>query len=141
MSTKKYVSLSKLSTFLDNLGDKFAELTHKHTLSDITDYVVDSELSPTSVNPVQNKAINAEFDAISDAFGALESVVDNKSNIGHTHTVSEITDLDPTDLIVSDDDNGNVIFTSASFTNFDLSQRVQTIENTLSQNNVLAITE
>lgn len=37
MTPKKYVSLSKLSTFLDNLKNTFASLSHSHTLSDITD--------------------------------------------------------------------------------------------------------
>lgn len=62
MSQKKYISLNKLSVFLENLSNKFAKLVHTHNLSDITDYTVDSELSPSSVNPVQNKVIDAEFD-------------------------------------------------------------------------------
>ena len=37
MTPKKYVSLSKLSTFLDNLKNTFASLGHSHNLSDITD--------------------------------------------------------------------------------------------------------
>ena len=76
MSQKKYVSLSKLSTFLDNLYNKFASLGHKHTLNDITNYTVDEELSSTSTNPVQNKVIDAEFEAISTAMNALESAID-----------------------------------------------------------------
>ena len=79
MAQKKYVSLSKLSTFLENLNNKFAALSHKHTTSDISDYVVDNELSPTSINPVQNKVIDAEFDAIANAMGALENVIDKKA--------------------------------------------------------------
>lgn len=80
MSQKKYVSLNRLSTFLDNLYAKFAEATHKHVLADITDYKVDAELSPTSTNPVQNKIIDAEFDAVSDAMNALEAAVDEKQD-------------------------------------------------------------
>ena len=78
MATKKYVSPSKLSVFLDNLKNIFAPLSHKHTLSEITDYVVDSSLSSTSTNPIQNKVINAEFDAVSEAMGALEAAIDEK---------------------------------------------------------------
>lgn len=88
MANKKYVSLSKLQTFLDNLKDTFALLSHKHTMSDITDYkaiTVDSALSSTSTNPVQNKVIDAEFDAISTAMGALDLAIDGKSDSGHTH--------------------------------------------------------
>lgn len=88
MATKKYVSLSKLSAFLDNLKNVFALKTHTHTTSDISDFVVDSELSSTSTNPVQNKVLDAEFDAISQAMGALESDIDN-----HVHKVSNISDL------------------------------------------------
>lgn len=86
--SKKYVTPSKLSVFLDNLKNTFALITHKHTLSDVLDYKVDTALSPTSTNPVQNKVLDAEFDAISDAMGALESVIDSKSDSTHTHTVA-----------------------------------------------------
>lgn len=116
-NNKKYISLSKLSAFLDNLKNTFATLVHKHTLSDITDYAVDTSLSPTSTNPVQNKVIDAEFDAIGNAMGALELAIDakaesdhnhddlyyteseidaklaSKSDATHNHTVSNITDL------------------------------------------------
>ena len=65
MATNKYITPRRLSNFLDKLKDTFALLTHKHTLSDITDYKVDSSLSSSSTNPVQNKVVNAEFEAIS----------------------------------------------------------------------------
>lgn len=77
MSEKKLISLSNLSAFLDGLKNTFSTLTHKHKLSDITDYTIDSALSETSTNPVQNKAINAEFDAIAEGMGALELAIDN----------------------------------------------------------------
>ena len=64
---KKYVSLSKLSFFLDNLKTIFSPLIHTHKISDISDYVVDSELSPTSTNPIQNKVLDAELNAMADA--------------------------------------------------------------------------
>ena len=79
MSQKKYVSLNKLKTFLDNLNGKFAAISHKHGINDLTDYTVDNALSSASTNPVQNKVLDAEFDAIADAIGALESVVDKKA--------------------------------------------------------------
>lgn len=91
MSQKKYVSLSKLSTFLDNLSNKFAALSHKHTMSDITDLSninieVDTELSSASTNPVANSTLNAEFDAIGQAFVVLEDAVDNHS---HSEYITE----------------------------------------------------
>ena len=64
MAQKKYVSLSKLSTFLDNLKNTFAALGHKHTINDLTDYTVDTELSSTSTNPVANSTIKTAIDEI-----------------------------------------------------------------------------
>lgn len=80
-NTKKYVSLSKLSIFLDNLKDTFSALSHKHTIADLTDYTVDSSLSSTSTNPVQNKVLDAEFEAISDAMNALDLALDGKADV------------------------------------------------------------
>jgi len=86
MTTKKYVSLSKLSVFLENLKNTFATLGHKHSMTDISDFTVDDSLSSTSTNPVQNKVIDAEFDAIAESFAVLEAEVDTKSTfvIGDT---------------------------------------------------------
>ena len=91
MAQKKYVSLSKLQTFLDNLNNKFAALGHTHTVSDISNYVVDDALSSTSSNPVQNKVVDAEFEAISTAMDVLESTVDGKADSSHEHSASDIT--------------------------------------------------
>ena len=84
----KYVSPNKLSVFLENLKNVFSPLVHTHKISEIVDYTVDYELSSTSNNPVANSVINDEFDAISNAMGALELAIDE-----HTHTVSDISDL------------------------------------------------
>lgn len=120
MAQKKYVSLSKLSVFLDNLSKKFAALSHKHTISDITDYEVDLQLSSSSFNPVANKTLNDEFDAISTAMSALELSIDNKANTSHTHTIDNITSLQSvlnnkvsTDQVYLKTDHGwNVIYDS-----------------------------
>ncbi len=85
MAKNKYVSLSKLSTFLENLKGTFASLSHKHTISDLTDYKVDTTLSSTSVNPVQNKVLDAEFDAIATAMNVLETAIDGKASSSHAH--------------------------------------------------------
>ena len=77
MSTKNYVSLDKLATFLNNLRNTFALKNHTHP--------VDSALSETSTNPVQNKAINAEFEAIAEGMGALELAIDGKADDNHNH--------------------------------------------------------
>ena len=82
---KKYASLSTLQTFLDNLKTTFSNLGHKHTISDITDYTVDSSLSSTSANPVQNKVLNAEFDEIAVSMRALDLAIDGKADSSHSH--------------------------------------------------------
>ena len=91
MSTKKYASLSTLATFLDNIKLKFAALTHTHKLSDLTDYTVDSELSSTSTNPVQNKVIDAEFEAVSEAMNVLDAAIDGKLNASDYVVDSELS--------------------------------------------------
>lgn len=75
-NSKKYISLNRLSDFLDNLKNMFANIHHTHKVSDLTDYVVDTELSPTSTNPVQNKVINDEFEEVNNAFDAVTNVLD-----------------------------------------------------------------
>ena len=81
----KYVSPNKLSVFLENLKNVFSPLVHTHKISEIVDYTVDSELSSTSNNPVANSVINDEFDAISNAMGALELAIDSKADSNHNH--------------------------------------------------------
>lgn len=85
MANKKYVSLARLSKFLDNIRARYSQIGHKHTLSDLTDYEVDTELSSTSTNPVQNKVLDTEFNAIGDAMGALELAIDGKADSSHNH--------------------------------------------------------
>lgn len=82
---KKYVSLSKLSTFLENLKVIFAPKSHKHNINDISDYFVDAALSSLSTNPIANCVVDAEFEAISEAMAVLESEIDAKAEEGHDH--------------------------------------------------------
>lgn len=93
MAIKKYVSLTRLSAFLSKLKTTFAPLSHNHAISDLTDYTVDTALSETSTNPVQNKVINEEFEAVATGMSALESAIDDKADASHTHTISDVTDL------------------------------------------------
>lgn len=101
---KKYVSLSKLSTFLDNLKNTFSTISHKHTMSDITDYTIDSALSSDSTNPVQNKVLNDEFDAISEAMNALDLAIDGKSNSDHNHDDEYYTETEIDSKLASKSD-------------------------------------
>lgn len=65
MQTKKYVSLSKLSTFLDNLKNIFADISHTHTQSEITDLIIDDEVYE-SANLVRNSAVNTALESVKD---------------------------------------------------------------------------
>ena len=80
-NSKKYVSLTRLSNFLENtlayINKKYSQIGHKHDLSDLTDYKIDTVLSPTSNNPVANSTIDAEFEAVSEGMGALEQAIDD----------------------------------------------------------------
>lgn len=53
-------------------------------LSNVT-IEVDTELSSTSTNPVQNKALYEEFEAVATAMNVLESDIDDKADAEHTH--------------------------------------------------------
>lgn len=123
MAQKKYASLGTLSIFLENLKNMFAKLGHTHTVSEITDYEVDAELSATSTNPVQNKVIDAEFEAVNTAMGALETAIDGKADVTHEHNDVYYTksEIDNMEFITPDDidticgntievDNGEVTF-------------------------------
>lgn len=61
---KKYLDRTGLTDILQKLKAKFASLVHTHKKEDITDYIVDTELSSTSTNPVENKTIKAGFDLV-----------------------------------------------------------------------------
>lgn len=69
---KKILDLSVLSSFLDNLKETFATLTHKHNVSDIEDYTVDSTFSAISENPIQNKVVSMAIDALAEGVAYIE---------------------------------------------------------------------
>lgn len=58
--------------------------------------VVDSALSSTSTNPVQNKAVNAAISNLNTLVGdasvseQISTAISSKSDVGHTHTASEV---------------------------------------------------
>lgn len=117
-NSKKYVSLTRLSNFLDNLSNKFAALSHKHTISELTDYTIDTALSPTSNNPVANSALDAEFEAISTAMGALEQAIDEHTHENATESSSGFMTAEMvTKLNSIDDDINNAINSSIATVN------------------------
>ena len=102
---KKYISLTRLSDFLDNIKAKYSQIGHKHTTSDLTDYKVDTVLSSTSTNPVQNKVIDAEFEAMVSAMGALELAIDGKSDTSHSHNDTYYTEVEVDSLLSGKSDS------------------------------------
>ena len=87
MAQKKYVSIIRLSNFLDNIKAKYSQIGHKHTISELTDYKIDTVLSSTSTNSVQNKVIDAEF---KDMSTVLNDIAAGKANATHAHAASDI---------------------------------------------------
>ena len=63
MEINNYVSLNKLSIFLDNLKMHFADSVHTHVQSEISDLVIDNEVSDSS-NLVRNSAVNSEINKV-----------------------------------------------------------------------------
>lgn len=92
MATKKFASLETIQAFLDGCKTLFANITHKHTISDITDYAVDSELSSDSTNPVQNVVVNTALEAakselleeIANKSDASNPVLEGSMGLNHT---------------------------------------------------------
>ena len=101
----KFLGSTGLAKFLENLYNVFSTVGHTHTKSQIADFPtipsnvsqltndsgyitaeqvttiipVDSSLSETSENPVQNKTIKAEFDNVRDLIGedSVQSQIDS----------------------------------------------------------------
>lgn len=142
-NNKKYISLTRLSDFLDNIKTRYSQIGHTHKLNDLTDYTVDTSLSSTSTNPVQNKVIDAEFDAIADAMGALETAIDGKADEAHNHTIADVTNLQTTldaKVPTSRTINGkaltsNVTLSAAdvgAYTQDEVSQQIATVNTSIS---------
>lgn len=85
MSNNNFLNFEGLTTFFNNLINKFALKIHKHTLSDITDYTVDTELSSTSTNPVANKTVNTGFSIVGNSISSLQTAVSGKADTNHNH--------------------------------------------------------
>ena len=111
LATEDYVDdkIGDVNITLDNKVDKVSgkglstndyTTTEKNKLAGIADgankTVVDSALSSTSTNPVQNKAVNEAISNLNTLVGdksvasQISTAIANKSDIGHTHTASEI---------------------------------------------------
>jgi len=58
----KYLDLLGLSFLIRQFKGLFSKIDHTHTKSEITDYIVDSVISSTSSNPIENKAVFASLE-------------------------------------------------------------------------------
>ncbi len=87
MSTKKYMSLDKMQKYDALIKEEIDERINANKT------IVDSALSSTSANPVQNKVLDAEFEAISKAMNVYDAALDEKANITHTHEISDVNNL------------------------------------------------
>lgn len=77
---KKYAGIEALQKFLENCKAIFASITHTHTKEEITDLVIDTEMSETSENPIQNKVVKAEINSINANIDAVQSDIEKKSD-------------------------------------------------------------
>ena len=102
MKHKKYASLASLEIFKENSDSLYATQESVANKLDASEYIIDDSLSSTSTNPVQNKVIDAEFEAMSVAMNVLELSVDEKADVSHTHEITDVTNLSSTLSEISD---------------------------------------
>lgn len=62
----RYVGETAARKIITNSIEKFSPISHKHLKSDITDLIIDSELSSTSTNLITNKAVAAVIEDVED---------------------------------------------------------------------------
>lgn len=66
MAEIKYLGSDGLKKVIKRNDERYASISHKHQKSDITDLIVDSELSSTSTNLITNKAVAAAIEDVED---------------------------------------------------------------------------
>ena len=75
-------------------GDIDLGTTHNHTLSQITDYTIDSALSTSSTNPVENQAIATAFNGLSTVAttGDYNDLINTPSETGLYNEMGDLLD-------------------------------------------------
>ena len=77
-----YMGEEAASAIIANIKENFSPISHKHSKSDIKDLIVDSELSSTSTNPIENKAvyaaINENVDSLLEDIENIEEDIKNR---------------------------------------------------------------
>lgn len=91
----KFLDSNGLTTLWAQAKAKFALISHTHTVSQISDYVVDSALSDTSTNPVQNKAVKQSLSSKAPRPTQTAVTLAAASWVGtaapYTYTISSVT--------------------------------------------------
>lgn len=85
-TSKKLINYLKSFTkkSIKHLNEKLNELDNK---LDIEDYVIDNDLDEDSENPISNKCLSNKFKEI-------EELINNKSNIVHSHSIDDVSNFD-----------------------------------------------
>lgn len=84
MAERKYASWSTVVSIIDNIKSKFSPQGHKHTSSEITDLNI-----PTKVSELTNDA-GYVTTSVTDG---LSETISGKANTSHTHSISDVTNL------------------------------------------------
>ena len=127
MAQKKYVSLSKLSAFLDNLKKIFAKVEHSHTVSDVTDLqaaldgkqniITGAASTITSSDLTGNRVLvtsesgkveisditSTELEYLSGITSSVQTQLNNKVNSDELSNYYTKTEIDDSKLITTDD--------------------------------------
>ena len=108
MNIKYYLDKAGVTQLIDEIKSRFAPLSHTHKLSELSDYKVDTSLSSTSTNPVENKIVNA---ALNTKVPISRTINGKELSTNITITASDIGSVQ-TDTFVEHVDNTDIHFTS-----------------------------
>jgi hypothetical protein len=81
---------SSIQTQLDDLDTLKSDVTHTHTLDDVTDVTA----TASEVNVLDGiLSTTTELNHLSGTTSSVQDQIDGKADTSHTHTVSEVTDI------------------------------------------------
>lgn len=120
---KKHLGEDGFKQLISLIKTGFANLSHKHTVADITDYTVDNSLNSNSTNPVQNKVVKSALDG---KVPTTRTVNGKPLDANITLNASDVGAATPTDVtnaknavqgnLTQHIDNGDIHFSSAERT-------------------------
>ena len=117
---KKYISLERLSYFLENLKNTFAKSIHTHGLSDIPELIIDTEIKD-SPNLINNSAVNS---AVNNILGSITTKADN--DVVLYKTSQELTS-----------DEIEQVYTNLQLNNLASREQVESLYKSLTSNRAL----